>query len=193
MGSRRQGRRSSVASPATGSCAGLRPQGRGRSPAGRQPRRDLRPTRQRRRSRLAVAAYANVRARARSGSVRSPHSEEPRKAAASRRMVQLRRRSRSLERPSRCVAYASTPQDEVLRKSFPSKPADASPALCRSVAEHVIGDSDVFHLAIECRAPDAELARHLRHLSAVVREREANDLGFDLLQHAHVAAVIDES
>ena len=52
--------------------------------------------------------------------------------------------------------------------SFRSKSAEASPALCRSVAKHVIGDSDLLHLAVERGAPDAELARHLRHLSAIV-------------------------
>ena len=65
---------------------------------------------------------------------------------------------------SRRVAQGSAAQDAVEQKCSPSKSADASPALCRSVAEHVIvGDFDVLHLAIERRAADAELARHLRH------------------------------
>src|SRR5580658_8434528 len=65
-------------------------------------------------------------------------------------------------------------------------------ALCRSVAEHVIRDPNVLHLAIKGRAPDAELTRHLRHLPAVVVEREADGFGFDLLERSYISAVVDE-
>src|SRR4029077_13567984 len=102
------------------------------------------------------------------------------------------RRTQPQRRPT-MAPIACVPSRARTRSSFAPTIA-ASAALCRSVAEHVIiGDPDVFHLSVERGAPDAELARHLRHLPAIMGEREANDLGFDPLQRAHVTAIVDHA
>src|SRR5579864_5739214 len=53
------------------------------------------------------------------------------------------------------------------------------------LAEDVSGDANILHLAIECRAPDAEFSSHLRHLSVIMGEREADRLGLDVVELAH--------
>src|ERR1700722_17837476 len=114
-------------------------------------------------------------------SLSAPQARETDRQEQSSRRKRSRPRS-SLKAEPRAPSRART-------HSSPAPTMAVSPALCSSVAEHVIiGDPDVFHLAVERRAPDAELARHLRHLSTIVGECEANDLGLDLLQRAHVAA-----
>ena len=48
------------------------------------------------------------------------------------------------------------------------------------------------HLAIERRAADAEAARHFRHLSAIIVEREADRLGFEIVELAHLAMIVEQ-
>ena len=61
-------------------------------------------------------------------------------------------------------------------------------ALVRSLP---LGQAELFELAVKRRSPDLQPPRDLRHLPAVVRDGEADGLGFDLLQRTHVAVVVE--
>src|SRR5947209_6505643 len=56
----------------------------------------------------------------------------------------------------------------------------------RAAFSRVVGGGFI-ELAIECRAADLQPARDLRHLSAIVRNGEADDLVFHLFQRSHLA------
>ena len=55
-----------------------------------------------------------------------------------------------------------------------------------------IGKPETVELAIKRRAPDPQPPRDLRHLAAIMGEREPDRLRLDLLQRAHVTAVIEQ-
>ena len=59
------------------------------------------------------------------------------------------------------------------------------------VADHVIADAAILHLAIEGRASNAQLAGDLGHLTAIVRKGEADRFGLNVLEGAHLPAVVD--
>src|SRR4051794_15756375 len=53
-------------------------------------------------------------------------------------------------------------------------------------------EPELLELAIECRTPDAELARHLGHLAAIVAGGEFQRLGLDHLHGPDVASCIEQ-
>ncbi len=50
----------------------------------------------------------------------------------------------------------------------------------------------LFQFAIEGRAADPELARHRRHLTAVTIEREFYGFGFQPIEMARIAVLVEE-
>src|SRR5208283_5848206 len=56
-----------------------------------------------------------------------------------------------------------------------------------------VAQSIFLHLAVEGRPADSQASSDLRHLSAIVLQREADRLGLQVLELAHVAALSKQS
>src|ERR1700733_10106523 len=54
------------------------------------------------------------------------------------------------------------------------------------------GKPETVQLAVKRGSPDLQPACRLRHLPAIMRQRESDNLCFDLLQGAHVATGIEQ-
>ena len=60
-------------------------------------------------------------------------------------------------------------------------------------ARDIAAKPERVEFAIERRAPDLQPPRDFRHLPAVMREREADDLGLDVLERTHLATAVDQA
>ena len=58
-------------------------------------------------------------------------------------------------------------------------------------AEPVV-EAVFLHFAIKRRSADAELARHGGHLAAIIRQRESDRFGFELIERPHRAVFVEE-
>ena len=56
----------------------------------------------------------------------------------------------------------------------------------------IVIKAERIEFTVKSRAPDLQPSRDLRHLPAIMRKRETNDLGFDLFQRAHLAVAVHE-
>src|SRR6478609_5444748 len=68
----------------------------------------------------------------------------------------------------------------------------AVPRLGRVAFDTILGGV-VAELAVESGAADLERPRHFRHPSAVMLERESNELAFEIGQRCHFAPGIEEA
>src|SRR5436305_374346 len=110
-------------------------------------------------------------------------------------MIVMLETSNRIARLSLTIDRKQVVEDSMLKRCWQSRPLSSNQvpklgmaASRGSVAEEVGFDADLLHLTIQGRAPYAELARHLRHLAVIVVQREADGVGLDLLQFAHIAA-----
>src|SRR5215813_8168588 len=83
-----------------------------------------------------------------------------------------------------CYRIATTKSQRRVRVALV---ADVAGSLIALVVE-----PERIELAVERRAADAQPPRHLRHLSAIMRDRESDGLGLDLLERAYVAGGVGE-
>src|ERR1700683_1705820 len=91
------------------------------------------------------------------------------------------------DRPMRCFAALGRPDSR-------EKPDRASRRrIVDILAHHIAIDANILHFPVKSRAAYAEFARHLRHLTAIMGEREANRLGLDVGKLAHLARLVDEA
>src|SRR4051794_8321492 len=98
--------------------------------------------------------------------------------------------SRITAHPLQSHQGARTPRNLMGGKVSTSRGVGAH-GLCGGALDLAL-QAEIFQLAVERRAADAESARHLRYVAAVMPQGEADDVGFDLVQAADVAGHIDE-
>ena len=81
-----------------------------------------------------------------------------------------------------------------MRASFSGKKSGFSVGRrARLGARDIAAKPERVKLAIERRAPDFQPPRDFLHLPAVMREREADDLGLDVLERTHLATAVDQA